>query len=165
MELFLGLGCYKLVHLHCGTTIVKSPKQVWRLIMPPHINAEAYSVYPVRLSVCLSVSQSVSLSVSRQFPFPCDNFPTVSPFFTILHMYIDINHGKTPIESEVRRPKVKVTSSINRLVFAHFFRFRAITWLPCIRSSWYFTCTFISIMGRRLSKVRFVGQRSRSPVL
>ncbi len=74
------------------------------------------SVYPVRLSVCLSVSQSVS----RQFSFPCDNFPTVSPFFTIIHMYIDIHWGKTPIESDVRPPKVKVTRSINRLVFAHF---------------------------------------------
>ncbi len=40
--------------------------------------------------------------------FPCDNLPTVSQIFTILHMYIDIIGGKTPIESDVRRPKVKV---------------------------------------------------------
>ncbi len=46
-------------------------------------------------------------------PFPCDNSTTVHPIFTILHMYIHINHGNTPIESDLCRPKVKVTTSID----------------------------------------------------
>ena len=41
--------------------------------------------------------------------FQCDNSTTVCPIFTILHMYVDIDRGKTPIGSEIGQPKVKVT--------------------------------------------------------
>ena len=57
------------------------------------------SISSIKLFVILS--DDGLLSVRHYFLFLCDNLSTICLIFTILHMYIDINHGKTPIESEV----------------------------------------------------------------
>ncbi len=70
------------------------------------------------MKASLPLSHLVRPSVT--FSFPHDNSSSLYPIFIKLHMCIDINEGKTPIEYELYPSKVKVTVARNRLLCKMF---------------------------------------------
>ena len=79
-----------------------------------------------------------------------------------LGTHVPDGERRKPIDNEVCRTKVKVTTSKNRTQIWYFFRFHIISLEQNIGSKWNLVHTCLMVRGGSLLILRFVGQKSRS---